>query len=173
MLGRNGTHFYIFMAEDNPSDVFFLRQALDQQRLDYVLVVARDGADAMSLLRNEGPYEAAGSPDFILLDLNLPKYDGKQLLKELRQLPRLASVPVAVFTSSTAPRDQEDVAALGASCFISKPTSLEEFMQVGVRIAELLKASCAQEMERGPRSRREKTTGVHGILPHEADTPVG
>jgi CheY-like chemotaxis protein len=150
MPGSNINLFYIVLAEDNPHDVFLLRQALDQERLDYALCVAKDGQEALALLRHEGDFSGAGNPDLILLDLNLPKHDGKEILRTIRAMPSLRQVPIAVFTSSRNPADEAETRRLGATSFISKPTNLDEFLAVGARIRALLASPPQSSVLNGP-----------------------
>jgi CheY-like chemotaxis protein len=126
------------LAEDNPGDVFLIRRALDSQSLSYDLVVARDGAEAIRYVD-----EAADGNrriDLLLLDLNLPKRDGSEVLSELRTHTNLAKVPAIVLTSSSSPQDRERCLRLGANRFFQKPSDLVHFMEIGKLIKDLLAA---------------------------------
>lgn len=118
----------ILLAEDNPADVYLLREALNEQRIPYHLTVVTDGEQAQLAIE-----EAQGDslPDLIVLDLNLPKSDGGDVLRKIRERPELSNAPVIVLTSSDSPRDRSAIAALGASCYITKPSDLDAFMELG------------------------------------------
>ena len=135
------TPIQILLAEDNPGDVFLIREALREQGLEYELSVVEDGEAAVSFVCREGAYAEAARPDLILLDLNLPKYGGREILRRVREIPELAHVPVAILSSSDWPKDRLDTAALGANCYIQKPFSLEEFMEIGAVLKELLSST--------------------------------
>ena len=135
------TPIQILLAEDNPGDVFLIREALREQGLEYELFVVEDGEEAVAFVCREGAYAGAARPDLILLDLNLPKYGGREILQKIREIPELANVPVAILSSSDWPKDKFDTAALGANCYIQKPFSLEEFMEIGAVLKELLSST--------------------------------
>lgn len=128
----------VVVIEDNPADVFLIREALREQGLECVLSIAEDGQEAMALVRQEGRDVSTIRPDLIILDLNLPKYSGKEILQSIRQSPALAQVPVAILTSSDSSKDRFEVIALGANRYIRKPLDLEGFLQIGVVLKELL-----------------------------------
>lgn len=128
----------IVVIEDNPADVFLIREALREQGLEFVLHVIEDGSEGVIFARREGQYARGTQPDLIVLDLNLPKHSGKEILKRLRESAELVQVPVAILTSSDSPQDRIEAFALGASRYIRKPSDLEEFMQVGAVLKELL-----------------------------------
>jgi CheY-like chemotaxis protein len=125
------------LAEDNPGDVFLIRRALDGQSLFYDLVVAKDGAEAIRYVAEA----AAGERriDLLLLDLNLPKRDGGEVLSELRNHANLSHVPAIVLTSSSSPQDRERCLRLGASRFFQKPSDLLRFMEIGRLVKELVR----------------------------------
>lgn len=128
----------IVLAEDNPGDVFLIRRALDGQRLSYELLVAKDGEEAINYVREA----AAGIRriDLLLLDLNLPRHDGKTVLARLRGHSSLANVPVVMLTSSDSPQDREQCTSLGASLYFRKPNDLLGFMEIGKIAKELVEA---------------------------------
>ncbi|HEX5043404.1 MAG TPA: response regulator [Candidatus Polarisedimenticolaceae bacterium] len=128
----------IVLVEDNPGDVHLLRMALRQAGLVCDLRVLEDGAEAMRLARREAPYHDA-VPDLIVLDLNLPKHDGLEVLAALRADPVLSAVPVVVFTSSTSSRERARVEALGAARFLAKPPDLDAFLAVGDVLRSMLR----------------------------------
>jgi len=128
----------IVVIEDNPADVLLIREALKEQGLEFILRVIEDGQEAVTFACREENLDRATLPDLIVLDLNLPKYSGKEILKCLRESTELAQAPVAILTSSDLPQDRLDAARLGANRYIRKPVTLEEFMQVGAILKELL-----------------------------------
>jgi chemotaxis family two-component system response regulator Rcp1 len=137
----NGT-FEMLLVEDNPGDVRLVREALQEGRMPCHLNVAKDGREATDFLWRRGSHRDAPRPDLILLDLNLPGKNGREVLKELKSDPQLCSIPVAVFTSSTAPSDLDKAYQLHANCYIRKPSDLDEYMSV-VRSIEYFWTSIA------------------------------
>lgn len=120
----------VLMVEDDPDDVYLTRDALHTSRLWINLQVVSDGVEAMKYLRREGCYSQSPRPALILLDLNLPKMDGREVLTRLREDPTLTDIPVVVLTTSKA---EEDVAASyrhHANCYISKPVDIEQFRSI-------------------------------------------
>jgi CheY-like chemotaxis protein len=126
----SSTPLQILVAEDNPADVFLIRQALNEHGLRYELHVVTDGAEALHLLCRIKNGEAP-CPDLILLDLNLPKRNGKEILQYIKALPQYSCTPVVIVTSSDSLVDRYDTARLGARSYFRKPSSLAEFMQLG------------------------------------------
>ena len=125
----------IVLVEDNPADVFLLEKALQSRNIVYQLIQYEDGEQAMRAISAEH----AGRPDLILVDLNLPRREGYDVLGAVRRIPRLVGVPVGVLTSSDAVRDRHRAALIGVERYIHKPPTLEEFIeQVGVAVEELL-----------------------------------
>jgi len=120
----------ILLVEDNPADVRLTREALNSDRLWNRLSVARDGVEAMAYLRREGRFAAAALPNLILLDLNLPRKDGREVLAEIKADPRLMRIPVVVLTTSDAEDDILKTYGLHANCYITKPADLRQFMKV-------------------------------------------
>lgn len=121
----------ILLAEDNPGDILLVEQALEEHRIPYHLHVVRDGAQALEFVGRIGAPGGTPCPDIVLLDLNLPKVDGSEVLAELRRQPRSAHTRVIVITSSDAPRDRERMAQLGIACYFKKPSDLDAFMELG------------------------------------------
>jgi CheY-like chemotaxis protein len=129
----------VFLAEDNPGDVRLILEALKLHKVNFNLHVFEDGEKALGFVsRLSDP--AAICPDLILLDLNLPKTDGRDILKRIRQIPRTKSVPVIVLSSSESPKDRSEAASLGADRYIRKPSTLDEFMAIGALVKELVTA---------------------------------
>jgi chemotaxis family two-component system response regulator Rcp1 len=120
----------ILLVEDNPGDVRLTLEAFNEGRMVNNLSVVEDGVQAMSYLRQEGPYAEAGRPDLILLDLNLPRKHGREVLTEIKDDPELKRIPVVVLTTSEAEQDVLESYDLHANCYITKPVDLEQFIQV-------------------------------------------
>ena len=124
------------LAEDNPGDVFLIRRALDEQGLSYEMAVAGDGEEAIRLVLRAASGECP--IDLLLVDLNLPKRDGSEVLSELRNCSRLAGVPAILITSSDSPEDRERFLRLGANRFFHKPSDLLSFMEIGKLVKDLV-----------------------------------
>lgn len=118
----------ILLVEDNPGDVLLTQEAFRDNSLTHHLSVAENGEDALRLLRREGQYGDAPQPDVILLDLNLPKMDGRELLAELKNDPALRHIPVIVLTSSNSGQDVSKAYKLHANCYLTKPIEVDEFL---------------------------------------------
>lgn len=114
----------LLMVEDNPGDVYLIREGFEAGRIRPRLSVVPDGVEAEAFLRREGPYGSAPRPHLILLDLNLPRRGGVELLERIKSDPGLRRIPVVVFTSSEAELDIVRSYDAGANCYISKPLSL-------------------------------------------------
>ncbi len=128
----------ILVIEDNGSDVFLLDRALKKQDFRFELVHLKNGGEALAFFRRQGAYADAAIPDMILLDLNLSKYTGEDILAEIRGARHLAGIPVCVWSSSRSQRDEAMLKDLGVSQFITKPSGLHQFMEIGKVIKELL-----------------------------------
>lgn len=122
------TEVQILLVEDNPGDVRLTVEALRGAKVANELHVVGDGEAAIEYLRRKGSYGEAARPDIVLLDLNLPRLDGRDVLADIKSDPDLATIPVLVLTSSAAEADIAGSYALHANCFISKPVDLNEFM---------------------------------------------
>ncbi|HEU4340293.1 MAG TPA: response regulator [Candidatus Binatia bacterium] len=120
----------VLLVEDNPGDVRLTMEALKEGKLLNQVAVVGDGVEALSFLRREGKYLRAPQPDLILLDLNLPKKDGREVLAEIKTDPTLRRIPVVVLTTSSAEEDILKTYDLHANCYITKPVDLEQFMRV-------------------------------------------
>ncbi len=120
----------ILLVEDNPGDVRLTMEALKDAEVPNKLSVVRDGVEAMEFLRRQGQYATAIRPDLILLDLNLPRKDGRQVLKEIKADDTLKRIPVVVLTTSRAEEDILKAYDLNANCYITKPVDLDQFTQV-------------------------------------------
>jgi chemotaxis family two-component system response regulator Rcp1 len=131
----------ILVIEDNASDVFLLDRALKKQDLRFELVHLLSGGDALAFVRQQGVYADAAIPDLILVDLNLSKYSGEEILREIRGAKHLGGVPVCVWSSSRSRRDEALLKDLGVAQFITKPAGLDQFMEIGRIIRDLLPAT--------------------------------
>ncbi len=126
----------MLMVEDSPADVMLTKEALDQAKVLNHLHMVEDGVAAMAFLRREGPYAHAPRPDLILLDLNLPKKDGREVLAEIKADEDLKVIPIVVLTTS---RDEADVLrayGLHANCYITKPVDFANFAEIVRSIRE-------------------------------------
>jgi two-component system, chemotaxis family, response regulator Rcp1 len=126
----------ILLVEDNPGDVLLTKRALKSGKVLHNLHVAMDGTDALAFLHNEGKYGQAPRPDLILLDLNLPKVSGREVLEEIKSSDTLASIPVVILTTSKAEEDIVKTYELHANSFIIKPVDWQQFMNVVRRVEE-------------------------------------
>ena len=126
----------ILMIEDSPTDVLMAREALDHAKVLNRLHVVEDGVAAMAFLRQQGPYADAPRPGLILLDLNLPKKDGREVLAEVKADENLKLIPVVVLTTSKAEEDVFKAYGLHANCFITKPMDFSRFADVVQTIQE-------------------------------------
>lgn len=120
----------ILLVEDNQGDARLTREALREGKIRNNLHHARDGVEALSFLRREGEYAKAPMPDLVLLDLNLPRKDGREVLAEMKQDVRLCTIPVVVLTTSEAESDIVRSYQLHANCYITKPVGLEQFIAI-------------------------------------------
>jgi CheY-like chemotaxis protein len=120
----------ILLIEDNAGDVRLMQEALKQGPIRAHLNVASDGLEGLDFLAKRGPFADAPDPDLILLDLNLPKKTGREVLREIKANPDWKHLPVIVMTTSTARQDVEKAYELNANCYITKPIELDEFLRV-------------------------------------------
>jgi two-component system, chemotaxis family, response regulator Rcp1 len=120
----------VLLVEDSPGDVRLTQEALKDAKVHINLRVVRDGIDAMAFLMREGEYATTSRPDLILLDLNLPRKDGREVLKEIKENPELKSIPVVILTTSASEADILRSYMLHANCYITKPVNLDGFLTV-------------------------------------------
>jgi chemotaxis family two-component system response regulator Rcp1 len=120
----------LLLVEDNPGDVRLTQEALREGKVRNHLHVAVDGVEALAFLRREGQYANAPQPDLILLDLNLPKKSGREVLAEIKADPALRRIPVVILTVSKAEEDVLKSYNLHANCYITKPVDLDQFLEV-------------------------------------------
>ncbi|WP_404358120.1 response regulator [Methylotuvimicrobium sp. KM1] len=118
------------LVEDNPGDVRLTKEALTESKVKNNLNVVGDGEEAMAFLRRQGRYAEAPRPDVILLDLNLPKKNGREVLEEIKADPSLKRIPVVIITSSEAEQDVLRTYDLHVNCYVNKPVDLEQFIKV-------------------------------------------
>jgi chemotaxis family two-component system response regulator Rcp1 len=128
---------HVLLAEDNPGDVFLVREALQRQPFEAELVVRHDGEQTLVYIENVDTGEVP-CPDVVLLDLNLPRRNGEFLLERMRRSPLCSQVPIVIVSSSASPKDRETAARLGASTYFQKPSDYDEFMRLGAVVRQLL-----------------------------------
>lgn len=125
----------ILLAEDNPGDILLVQQALEEHGVQHDLHIVKDGAEAIKFIAK---IDENNCPDVVLLDMNLPKIDGSEVLSELRNHPLCAQTPVIVMSSSDSKQDRQRMEKLGVSRYFRKPTDLDAFLQLGKVVQELL-----------------------------------
>ena len=130
----------ILLAEDNRADILLVREALALHLIPHRLHVAADGQKAIDFVTRMGKQGEPRCPDLVLLDLNLPKVEGPEILREFRRRPECVTTPVIIFTSSDSPRDREKVRPYGIARYFTKPTSLDAFLQLGAIVKEVVEA---------------------------------
>lgn len=129
-MSGSGKPIEILLVEDNHADVRLTEEALREGKVRNNLHVARDGVEALQFLRREGKYANAPRPDLVLLDLNLPRKDGREVLAEVKDDAELKTIPIVVLTTSSAEIDILKSYSLHANCYITKPVDLEQFVLV-------------------------------------------
>lgn len=127
----------ILLAEDNPADVFLIRTALEEHGVDVPLQVVSDGREVLQILHQEQALPVS-QLRLIILDLNLPRHDGIEILQRLRQSEQLSGIPVVILTSSDSPRDRIVASQLGAARYLRKPSNLDQFLSLGAVFKEVL-----------------------------------
>ncbi len=125
---------HILMVEDDPADVRLTKEALKNKKVHTTMDTVPDGMEAMAYLRKEGAYADKARPDMILLDLNMPRMDGREVLAELQKDPRLRAIPVIVLTTSEGEEDILSAYEMNANCYITKPVDWKQF----IRVVELI-----------------------------------
>jgi CheY-like chemotaxis protein len=133
-----GKRSIVFLVEDNPADVFFVRTALESEGVHGPVVVAPDGEKAIAFIETTDTDLEAPCPQVILLDLNLPCTSGMEVLRRLKTSPRFAEVPVVVVTSSDASLDRAEAANLGVDAYFVKPQNLDDYMKLGSIVKSIL-----------------------------------
>jgi len=127
---RGGRPIQILMVEDNPDDIELTVEALKDSRVRNHLIVVKDGEEAISYLQGKGQYQNAVRPDLILLDLNMPRKNGRDVLREIKNDPKLKRIPVVILTTSQAEEDIIHTYDLHANCYITKPLDFNQFLKV-------------------------------------------
>ena len=120
----------VLLVEDDPGDILIIREALETYEIHNILHVARDGQEGLDYLYQRGSHKGAPRPDLILLDLNLPKYDGRQLLERIKSDPDLCHIPIVVVSTSAAEDDVLRSYRLHANAYVTKPVGFEQFTNV-------------------------------------------
>ena len=120
----------VLLVEDDPGDVLMTREAFEDHKVANTLHVVGDGVEALQFLRRQGPYAQSPTPDLVLLDLNLPRMDGREVLAELKADPELRRIPVVVLTTSEAEEDVLRSYSLHANAYVTKPVDFDRFVQV-------------------------------------------
>jgi CheY-like chemotaxis protein len=138
----------ILLVEDNPGDVRLTVEAFKEGKICNHLSVVRDGVDALAFLRREGPFADAPRPDLILLDLNLPRKNGRDVLSEIKEEEDLKQIPIVVLTTSNAEKDVVETRELHASCYINKPVDFGQFVTV-VKVVEDLWFTVVKPSKKG------------------------
>jgi CheY-like chemotaxis protein len=135
-MENNTQPIEILLIEDNPGDARLTIEAMREAKVRNRIHVVEDGVEAMEFLRRQGRHSAALRPDLILLDLNLPRKDGREVLAEVKADPDLKRIPVVVLTTSRAEEDVLRAYDLHANCYVTKPVDLEQFMKIVKQIDE-------------------------------------
>jgi CheY-like chemotaxis protein len=130
IVDRTGNLVHILLVEDSPTDVMMTREAMEHYRVLNPLHVVEDGVAAMEYLRREGQYHSARRPGLIILDLNLPRKSGREVLEELKTDPEFMNIPVVILTTSKAEEDVARSYGLHANCYITKPVDFVKFVEV-------------------------------------------
>ena len=121
---------HILLVEDSASDTMLIRRSFDRSRLDHTLYCVEDGEKAIAFLKCEGEYKQVKRPDLIILDLNLPRLNGREVLAQIKQDPILKRIPVVILTTSSAEQDVVGSYDLHANCYIVKPFDVYDFLQI-------------------------------------------
>lgn len=129
-MPTDGRRKTIFLVEDNLGDIRLIQEALKNTAVECDIAIARDGVDAMAYLRREGDYASAIRPDLILLDLNLPRKDGREVLADIKADPELRHIPVVVLTTSRNEEDIHNSYDLHVNCYISKSRNLKQLFEI-------------------------------------------
>jgi two-component system, chemotaxis family, response regulator Rcp1 len=139
MASEEGTMREILLAEDNPADVYLIREALREHGVDCEMRIAADGGEVLRMISSDQASAHAGRLGLIILDLNLPRHDGTEILQRLRETAIFSHIPVVVLTSSDSPRDRLLAHNFGVTRYLRKPSSLEQFLSLGAVFKDLLK----------------------------------
>ena len=126
----------VLLVDDNPADIDLTSEVLAKSKRHFHVNVVNDGTEAISFLRRQGEYANAPAPDLVVLDLNLPRKDGRDVLSDIKSDPALAKIPVVIFTTSQADSDISRSYELGANCYLRKPGNLPDFVAVVQSMAD-------------------------------------
>lgn len=140
-MTTTGESFLILLVEDNSADVYLVRKALEHAGSKFELIVMPDGAEALAFVRGEGPYAGRPVPDVAVLDLNLPKNEGVEVLETLRKSKDLSKVPVVIMTSTASRVERQRVERFGADRYITKPCDLDEYLQIGAVLRDVIRTA--------------------------------
>jgi len=127
---KKSKYLSILLIEDNPGDIRLAQEAFKEGKIEAGLDIARDGIEALQFLRKKAPFEKVKTPDLILLDLNLPKKDGREVLTEIKADPDLKRIPVVILTTSNAEQDILNTYNLHVNCYINKPVDFDSFFEI-------------------------------------------
>ena len=139
--------FRILLVEDNPGDIRLIQEAFREVGFPGQLAITRDGEQAMAFLRHEGVYRNSLRPSLILLDLNMPRKDGREVLAEIKQSEKFRQIPVLVLSTSTRAEDISNAYDLHANCYIPKPLDLDKLVELGVRLRSFWMCTVALPLE--------------------------
>jgi len=131
---------FVLLVEDSPADIYIVRESLKKHMKEVNLQVLNDGEKAFALIEAAEADDSAPSPALLILDLNLPKRSGQEILRRVRKSSKLGRIPVVIFTSSDSPADRAETTKLGATAYFRKPADLEEFMCIGKVVQSVLTA---------------------------------
>ena len=150
-IGMNGKPIEVLLVEDSPGDVRLTQEAFREANMAIRLHVATDGVEALAFLKREGVYARAPRPELILLDLNLPKMDGREVLAHIKENPDLKTIPTVILTTSEAEADIVKSYQLQANCYLSKPVQLDAFESLVKSINDfwLTKVKLPQQRQNG------------------------
>jgi two-component system, chemotaxis family, response regulator Rcp1 len=135
---RNTSMHKILLAEDNPGDIYLIREALQEHGVDCAMRVVSDGKEVLSIIDDQDSPSGGEDYGLVILDLNLPRHDGIEILERIRESGWMAHIPVVVLTSSDSPRDRLVATHLGARCYLRKPSNLDEFLALGAVFKDML-----------------------------------
>jgi CheY-like chemotaxis protein len=131
---------FVLLVEDSPADIYIVRESLKKHMKEINLQVLNDGEKAFALIEASEADDSMPSPALLILDLNLPKRSGQEILQRVRQSSKFGRIPVVIFTSSDSPSDRAETTKLGATAYFRKPADLEEFMCIGKVVQSVLSA---------------------------------
>lgn len=136
MNSSRNQKLHILLVEDSTSDVMLIRRSFRESNLNYILYCVEDGEKAIAFLNQQGEYQQVVRPDLIILDLNLPRLDGREVLSILKHDPNFKRIPIIVLTTSNAEQDVLSSYNLHANCYIVKPFDVHDFLQIGSAIEQ-------------------------------------